>query len=98
LRLELAGWLADPEPRPFNWQSTHPSLLHHGDYPVNSAVAGAAIEALSGEGFRHRLFDAEDDPDLPVFAALQVMTTLWADELGARRNRAAGFGHAYEAL
>jgi hypothetical protein len=98
--VELIGWIYDTHPYCFRWKSDWPDEVFYDDYQL--AGSGAPLierMILNSAGQSHI-------PD-PVRYDIQghaIKETLWdvsrlmADEVGARRNQAEGFGHAYEVL
>jgi hypothetical protein len=89
-KVKLIGWAACPDPDGFGWESDNPGAVHWGDYTRHDGAGHAEIAKHAADGVRSGGGD-------PVDHVVTAISFLLADEWGAQRNQADGFGFGYEA-
>jgi hypothetical protein len=94
--VELLGWFCDPEPVSFLWRSEAPSSLRIADQFARGSGAASYLKAITGGRLGSRNVPASEIHF--ETAILRELALLIEDEIGLHANRAARFGHSYEAL
>jgi hypothetical protein len=90
--VHLIGWIVDSDNHCFCWNSDWPTEVFYAPFHYGGSGA-TTFKALEAEG------KSDAGPSAhPAQRALYNACRLMTDEHGARKNRAAGFGYAYEIL
>jgi hypothetical protein len=91
--LHLIGWILCTDAHCFRWNSGWPQEVFYAPHHY-AGSGGPRFISLAGEGGSR----GEVPEEHPARLVLDTVTRLMVDELGDQKNRAAGFGYAYEIL
>jgi hypothetical protein len=100
LFVELVGWIYDARAYCFRWRSDWPQEVFYDEYHLAGSGERLVARMIGNSVAQSHIPDSvrSDLEGNAIKETLWDVCRLMADEVGARQNQIAGFGHAYEVL